>query len=152
MRQHRSSIVPAIVFGGVAIGLATLGGQINLSGENATLNVSPFLPGAAMHETRADSQDALQFSNANEIPSQIEAVPSAPETGLMIHATFDTSITANPNAAAIEAMINRAIAIYEALFADSLPTPIQIRFRYATTAVNGTPLPPGVLAQSSSVI
>jgi len=70
----------------------------------------------------------------------------------MIHATFDSSITANPNAAAIEAMINRAIAIYEALFADSLPIPIQIRFRYATTDVFGTPLPPGVLAQSNSVI
>ena len=152
MHRRRSSIVPAIVFGGVAIGLAALGGEINLSGQNAALSVSPFLPGAATHETRADAQAAFQFSNANEIPSQIEAVPSAPATGLMIHATFDSSITANSNAAAIEAMINRAIAIYESLFADSLPIPIQIRFRYATTDVFGTPLPPGVLAQSNSVI
>lgn len=67
-------------------------------------------------------------------------------SGLTIQATFDGSITTNPNAAAIEAMINRAIAIYEFLFTD--PITIQIRFRYATTAPNGTPLPQGALAQS----
>ena len=67
-------------------------------------------------------------------------------TGLNIQATFDSSITGNPNAAAIEAMINRAISIYESLFSD--PITIQIRFRYATTAPDGTPLPQGVLAQS----
>src|SRR6266496_2467284 len=33
-----------------------------------------------------------------------------PATGLIIEATFDSSITGDPNAAAIEAMINRAIA------------------------------------------
>jgi hypothetical protein len=67
-------------------------------------------------------------------------------TGLNIHATFDSSITGNPNAAAIEAMINRAISIYESLFSD--PITIQIRFRYATTAPDGTPLPAGLLSQS----
>ena len=58
MHRRRSSIVPAIVFGGVAIGLAALGGEINLSGQDAALSVSPFLPGAATHETRADAQAA----------------------------------------------------------------------------------------------
>ena len=67
-------------------------------------------------------------------------------SGLTIQATFDSSITSNPNAAAIEAMINRAIAIYEFLFTD--PITIHIRFRYATTAPNGTPLPQGAAAQS----
>ena len=71
---------------------------------------------------------------------------TVPTSGLMIHATFDSSITGHPNAAAIEAMINRAISIYESLFTD--PVTIQIRFRYATTSPNGTPLPQGVLAQS----
>lgn len=71
---------------------------------------------------------------------------TVPTTGLMIHATFDSSITGNPNAAAIEAMINRAISIYESLFSD--PITVQIRFRYATTSPNGTPLPQAVLAQS----
>jgi len=73
-----------------------------------------------------------------------------PATGLIIHATFDTSITGNPNAAAIEAMINRAIAFYESLFTD--PTTIQIRFRYATTAPDGTPLSAGRIAQSNYVV
>jgi hypothetical protein len=74
---------------------------------------------------------------------------TVPTTGLIIHATFDSSITGNPNAAAIEAMINRAISIYESLFRD--PITIQIRFRYATTAPNGTPLPAGLLARSNFV-
>ena len=74
---------------------------------------------------------------------------TAPATGLIIHATFDSSITGNPNAAAIEAMINRAIAIHESLFRD--PITIQIRFRYATTGPNGTPLPGGRIAQSNFV-
>jgi hypothetical protein len=47
-------------------------------------------------------------------------------------------------------MINRAISIYESRFSD--PITIQIRFRYATTAPNGTPLPAGALALSLSVV
>src|SRR5436189_654392 len=69
-----------------------------------------------------------------------------PATGLTIEATFDSSITGNPNAAAIEAMINRAIAIYESLFSD--PITVQILFRYATTAPDGALLPPHTLAES----
>ena len=84
--------------------------------------------------------------------SYSEAMTGAtvPTTGLTIHATFDSSITGNANAAAIEAMINRAIAIYESLFRD--PITIQIRFRYATTAPDGTPMPPGRVAQSNFVV
>jgi hypothetical protein len=47
-------------------------------------------------------------------------------------------------------MINRAIARYESLFGD--PIRIQIHFRYATTAPNGSHLSPGVLAQSLSAL
>src|SRR5262249_42641601 len=71
-------------------------------------------------------------------------------TGLVIHATFDSSITSKPNAAAIEAMINRAIALYESRFSD--PITIQILFRYATTGPDGTPLPASTIAQSDFVI
>src|SRR5205823_6177503 len=53
------------------------------------------------------------------------ATTEAP-TGLMINPTFDSSIINNPNSAAIEAMINRAIGIYESLFSD--PVTIQILF------------------------
>ena len=81
--------------------------------------------------------------------SEVIDATTVPTTGLNIQATFDSSITGNPNAAAIEAMINRAISIYESLFRD--PITIQIRFRYATTAPNGTPLPPGRIAQSNYV-
>jgi hypothetical protein len=77
-------------------------------------------------------------------------VTTVATTGLIIHATFDNSITSNPNAAAIEAMINQAISIYESLFSD--PITIEILFRYATTAPDGTPLPADVLAGSLSVI
>src|SRR2546428_12365433 len=69
--------------------------------------------------------------------------------GLIINATFDTSITNKPNAAAIEAMINQAIAIYESLFSD--PVTVSILFRYSTTQPNGAPLGTGI-AQSTFVI
>ena len=77
-------------------------------------------------------------------------VPTVATTGLTIHATFDSSITSNPNAAAIEAMINRAISFYESLFSD--PVTIQIRFRYATTAPDGTPLSQGTISESDFVV
>jgi hypothetical protein len=193
---------------------------------------TPFQPGGATHETRGDSQTALQFPNASEVTAGIETVSSPPPTrssfmatwdnvtgatgylldvstsssfssyvegyhdldvgnvtgrvvtglnpgttcyyrvrpytatgpdsyseattsttaattGLTIHATFDSSITGNPNAAAIEAMINRAISIYESLFSD--PITIQIRFRYSTTLPNGDPIPAGFIARSNFV-
>src|SRR4029077_11725585 len=47
--------------------------------------------------------------------SEAMAATTVPTTGLIIHATFDSSITNNANAAAIEAMINQAISIYESL-------------------------------------
>ena len=67
--------------------------------------------------------------------SETIAITTEPTTGLTIHPTFDSSITSNPNAAAIQAMINRAISIYESLFSD--PITIQIRFRYSTTGPDG---------------
>jgi len=73
-----------------------------------------------------------------------------PTAGLIINPTFDSSITGNPNAAAIEAMINRAISFHESLFSD--PITIQIRFRFSTTGPDGTPLPAHASAQSVFVI
>ncbi len=81
--------------------------------------------------------------------SEVMTATTVATAGLTIHPTFDTSITGNPNAAAIEAMINRAIAIQESLFSD--PITIQIRFRYAATGPDGTPLPAGRIAQSNFV-
>jgi hypothetical protein len=79
--------------------------------------------------------------------SEVTTATTVPTTGLIIHATFDSSITGNPNAAAIEAMITRAISIYESLFSD--PITIQILFRYSTTWPNGTPLPQGFISASN---
>jgi hypothetical protein len=75
---------------------------------------------------------------------------TAATAGLIIRATFDSSITSNPNAAAIEATINQAISICESLFSD--PITIEILFRYATTWPDGTPLSPGAPAGSFSAI
>ncbi len=76
--------------------------------------------------------------------------PQAP-SALVINPTFDSSITTNPNAAAIEAMINQAVAIYQARFSD--PITVSILFRYATTRPDGTTqLPAGTLALSVTTI
>ena len=82
--------------------------------------------------------------------SETIAITTEPTTGLTIHPTFDSSITGNPNAAAIEAMINRTIAIYESLFSD--PITIQIRFRYATTDPDGSPLSHGLVSESDTTL
>ncbi|MGC2627829.1 MAG: NF038122 family metalloprotease, partial [Candidatus Udaeobacter sp.] len=84
--------------------------------------------------------------------SYSETIPitTEPTTGLTIHPTFDSSITGNPNAAAIQAMINGAISIYESLFSD--PITIQIRFRYATTAPDGSHLPQGLVSESDTAL
>jgi FG-GAP repeat len=75
-------------------------------------------------------------------------VTTVATTGLIINATFGSSITHHPNAVAIEAMIDRCISLYESLFTD--PITIQILFRYATTAPDGHPLRPGATARSDS--
>ena len=93
------------------------------------------------------------YSAATNVPvgySETTAITTQPTTGVTIHPTFDSSITGNPNAAAIQAMINRAIAIYESLFSD--PITIQIRFRYASTGPDGSPIPQGVVSQSDFVV
>jgi hypothetical protein len=77
--------------------------------------------------------------------SNVTTATTAAPTGLIIHPTFDSSISP-----AIQAMIMRAIGIYESLFSD--PITIQILFRYSTTFPNGDGLPPGVLATSRSAI
>ncbi|MGE5212710.1 MAG: NF038122 family metalloprotease [Nitrospirota bacterium] len=82
--------------------------------------------------------------------SDVMTATTVPTVGLIIHPTFDSSITNNPNAAAIQAVINRAISLHESLFAD--PITIQIRFRYATTAPDGRPLPMGTLARTDLVL
>ncbi|HEX9281736.1 MAG TPA: fibronectin type III domain-containing protein [Candidatus Udaeobacter sp.] len=95
---------------------------------------------------RVRAYDATGAGNYSEIMT----ATTVPTVGLVIHPTFDGSITSNPNAAAIESMISRAISFHESLFTD--PTTIQIRFRYTTTAPDGMPLSMRTLALTNMVI
>jgi len=95
------------------------------------------------------SQTAANAASA-PITKPTGSEPQAP-SALVINPTFDSSITGNPNAAAIEAMINQAAAIYQARFSDAIT--VSILFRYATTRPDGiTQLPAGTLALSVTTI
>jgi hypothetical protein len=96
---------------------------------------------------RVRAYDATGIPSAN---SDVMTATTSASSGLIIKATFDSSITTRTNAAAIEATITRAISIYESLFAD--PITIQILFRYSTTTSGGTPLSPGTVAKSEYVV
>ena len=71
--------------------------------------------------------------------SNVTTATTEAATGLIINPTFDCSIINDPNSAAIQAMIMRAIAIYESLFSD--PITIQILFRYSTGGPAPSPSP-----------
>jgi hypothetical protein len=68
----------------------------------------------------------------------ILAAPTTPNSGLTIVPTFDNSILSNPNSAAIQSMINQAIANYQSLFSD--PITVTILFRYSNTGPGGEPM------------
>src|SRR6266567_4734077 len=94
--------------------------------------------------------------------SDVTTATTEASTGPIIHPTFDCSIINDPSSAAIQAMILRAIGIYESLFSD--PITIEILFRYSTTGPapnpspspsacpSAAPFPSGVLATSLSTI
>jgi hypothetical protein len=71
-------------------------------------------------------------------------------SGLVINPTFDSSILNDPNSAAIQAAINRAIAILQSLFSD--PITVSILFRYSSTKPDGHPIPSGTLSLSDFVV
>jgi hypothetical protein len=81
--------------------------------------------------------------------SQVMTDVTAIGSGLVINPTFDSSITGNPNSAAIQAMITRAIALYQPLFSD--PNTVEIFFRYSNTQPDGSPIGTNV-AQSNFVV
>lgn len=120
-------------------------GYENVDVGNVTGRVVTGLSRGTTYYYRVRAYDGTSTSASSEVTS----AATTSTAGLVIHAVFDKSITTNPNAAAIEAMINRAILIYESLFSD--PVSIAIYFRYATTQPDGTPIPGGV-AQSRFVV
>src|SRR5262249_30093455 len=70
--------------------------------------------------------------------------------GFVMHVSFDDSITNDPNAAAIESAVVAAAGMYVSLVPDRIT--VSIRFRYATTKPDGSPLGTGLLAESQSCL
>ncbi|MFN2476967.1 MAG: NF038122 family metalloprotease [Chthoniobacterales bacterium] len=111
-------------------------------------------PGAAEHsqpgepvgpESAAESSATPLARPQSSIGTSATASASA---GLIINATFDNSITSQPNAAEIKSTINQAIAIYQSLFSD--PITVSILFRYSATNPDGTSIA-GSIARSNYV-
>jgi hypothetical protein len=159
-RVRRSTLILVSVLAIHAIPLARAQSRNRLpanesnSPERNIISDALLQPGVATHEIRTGLEGVIEFPNATELAARIEtgspASPTEASAGLIIDATFDSSITDDPNSAVIQAMINRAIAMYESLFSD--PITVHILFRYSTTAPNGDDLPPNVIAQSFSTI
>lgn len=82
--------------------------------------------------------------------SEIAAAATTTASGLIINPTFDSSITGDPKSAAIQSMINQAIALYPSLFGDSVTA--EILFRYSDTEPDGTPITSGVIAESRFIV
>jgi hypothetical protein len=82
--------------------------------------------------------------------SNIMTATTTTTSGLVINPTFDSSILNDPNSAAIQAAINRAIAILQSLFSDPITVPIL--FRYSSTKPDGHPIPSGTLSISDFVV
>ena len=122
-------------------------GYLALDVGNITSRIVSGLDPGTTYYYRVRAYDALGASSVSNV---MTATTATTTTGLVITPTFDSSITGNPNSAAIQSMINQAIAIYQSLFND--PITVEIFFRYSNTAVNGTPLPAGTLARSNFVV
>ncbi len=82
--------------------------------------------------------------------SSVMTATTATGAGLVINPTFDSSITGNSNAAAIEAMITQTIAIFQSLFSD--PITVEILYRFAATDPSGKTLGSGVVSESSYAV
>ena len=125
--------------------ISYVNGYQDLDVGNATGQVVTGLSQGTTYYYRVRAYDSTSVGSSSDV---MTATTSA-SIGLIINPTFDSSITTKANAATIEAMINRAISIYESLFSD--PITVKILFRYSTTAPNGSPFPSGALSESNWV-
>jgi len=82
--------------------------------------------------------------------SQAMVGTTASGAGLIINATFDSSITNNPNALAIQSTITLAVSIFENLFSD--PITVSILFRYSASDADGSPLGRATVSDTISVV
>jgi hypothetical protein len=91
MQRRRFLLMGSTVFGGVALGLAALAGNINLPEQNVVSRApSAFEAHAATHQTRSGSPGALESPNASGVTTRIEAISSAPPTRSSFMATWDS--------------------------------------------------------------
>jgi Divergent InlB B-repeat domain len=160
-RLHLSIAIPAAILAFLNF-LAVSAFAQGLSQNKDTATPDAFHAKAAEHTARTDGsvaapveQPESAYSQAWSTPrSDVELPPAvmAPTTsssGLVIAPTFDASILNNPNSAAIQSMINQAIAIYQSLFSD--PITVNILFRYSNTLPNGASMGTA-LAHSNFVV
>jgi hypothetical protein len=107
-------------------------------GDTTSRIVSGLSPGTNYYY-RVRGYNVLGTGNNSEV---MTATTSTTLTGLVITPTFDSSITGNANSAAIQSVINKAIAIFQSRFKDALT--VSILYRYSTKAPNGTTISSGV--------
>ena len=89
---------------------------------NATNRIVSGLRPGTIYYYRVRAYNSLGASSG---PILKTATTAATTSGLVINPTFDSSILNDPNAAAIQSMINQTIAIYQALFNDSDSFPLR---------------------------
>ena len=113
---------------------------------------APFLFGRVEHVSYESSDVRVGASPEQSATAGVAEAPVVGASGgaLVINATFDSSITNDPQSAAIQAMINKAVSIFQSLLND--PITVSILFRYATTKPDGTPLASGALATSTFAV
>ena len=114
-------------------------GYENLDVGNITSRIVSGLSPGTNYWYRVRAYNVLGTSNPSEV---MTATTLTTVTGLVITPTFDISITGNLKSAAIQSVINQAIAKYQSLFKDAIT--LSILFRYSNKAPNGTLLGSGV--------
>jgi hypothetical protein len=145
----------------VALAIVLVGAGTGHSAAGAVLVVGGFPVGRVEHESRvADEAPGDAGATRPLARAATPAVGASAGTevlvradaggGFVMHVSFDDSITNDPNAAAIESAVVDAARTYVSLLTD--PITVSIRFRYATTRPDGTPLGTGLLAESQSCL
>ena len=114
-------------------------GYENLDVGNITSRIVSGLRPGTNYYYRVRAYNVLGIASNSEV---MTATTLTTLTGLVIHPTFDVSITGNLKSAAIQSVINQAIARYQSLFKD--PITVSILFRYSNKAPKGTLLGSGV--------